>query len=170
MMFVAVRRFVSPAALLAVLTVAAAGEKRAIQRYLVSLKLGDKLEDVRAVYPPRREWTIGRDRKGMTRLDLERGDARGLPGDMEVLRLTFDSGRLARIQLIYHREAARKKPVHSLVADFSLVYDEPRRTGLVYWWRDSDTVLRISEAELPTPEGSELRPSLELMEKWLFQP
>jgi len=136
----------------------------------LSLKLGDTLEDVRAVYPPRREWTIGKDRKGRRRLDLERGDARGLPGDMEVLRLTFDPKRLASIQIVYHREASRKKPVHVLVADYSLVYGEPRRTDLSYWWRDSDTALRISGAEMPTADGSELRTSLELMEKWLFSP
>ena len=122
-----------------------------VQRYLAGLKLGDTLDDVRAALPPRREWTITRGRAGrLTWVQLERTDAKNLPGEAGLLRLGLSARRLVYVQVVYDREASRRKPLHALVADYALVYGEPRRRGQAYLWTDDDTVLRASEAEVLT--------------------
>ncbi|OIO08058.1 MAG: hypothetical protein AUJ52_08940 [Elusimicrobia bacterium CG1_02_63_36] len=145
----------------------------ALQRYLESLKLGDTLKEVEIVYPPRRNWGSYRDPRGnLRRVLLDRSQAKYFPVDAENLRLGFSGERLAHIQVIYTREASKKKPLGNLVVDLSLIYGEPRRIDETYFWWDNDTVIAVSDAMLASPDGrgSELRTSLELMDYELFEP
>lgn len=152
----------------------AAAARTAIQRHLVSLKLGDTLEMIRKVYPPKGDWPTYRDSLGIVHYTVEKGIAKRFPGDVLKMRLGLRHGRLVHLQLIYGPEASRKKPLSELVEDLSLAYGEPRRSGEAYWWSDGGTVARASNAELPVRSAGddrnvEMLTSLEMMEHDVFR-
>lgn len=142
-----------------------------IQRYLVSLRLGDTLEDIRVIYPPKREWKKFKEPNGgLDRILIEKGESKWFPTSVETVRLGMREGKLIHLQLIYNKKYSRGKSVGELVVDLSLIYGEPRRYGDLYFWWDRETVLAVSNAHLKTGRGKELRTSLELMEKGHFEP
>jgi len=145
-----------------------------IQRHLVSLKLGDTLELIRKVYPPKGDWPSYRDAWGIVHYTVEKGKAKQFPGDVLKMRLGLWRGRLVHLQLIYDPKASRKKSLHELVGDMSLAYGEPRRSGETYWWSDGGAVMRASNAELPVRSAGddrnvEMLTSLELMRHDVFR-
>lgn len=158
---------------------ASAGRDASIQRYLASLELGDTLEVVKQVYPPTADWTAEKlPEEGLSRIVIGRGQAKGLPGQAERLTLDFRRGRLVYLRLVYDSESSRKKPLEEVAVDLSLMYGEAHRSGVSYWWGDSDTVIRVSYEELALGEGDErrlrpksveLRTSIELMERKIFR-
>ncbi|MEK7743792.1 MAG: hypothetical protein AAB578_05340 [Elusimicrobiota bacterium] len=171
-------RLLLPAFLLAALP-ASARQDLAIQRYLASLELGDTLEIVKRVYPPIHEWSVEKlPQEEFSRVVIERGQAKGLPGQMDRLTLDLRRGRLVYMRLVYDADASREKPLGEVVVDLSLMYGEPHRSGVSYWWGDSKTVIRASNEELVQgeaearkvrPKSVELRTSIELMERKIFQ-
>jgi hypothetical protein len=167
-----------PAFFLAVLP-ASARQDASIQRYLASLELGDTLEIIKRVYPPVHEWSVEKLPEGeLSRVVIERGQAKGLPGQMDRLTLDLRRGRLVYMRLVYDADSSRKKPLGEVVVDLSLMYGEPHRSGVSYWWGDSKTVIRAANEELVLgekearkvrPKSVELRTSIELMERKIFQ-
>src|SRR5689334_17264256 len=125
-------------ALLAVLLASAAWgqlEPPPIQRYLENLKLGDRLQEVKIVYPPVRDWSTAREPSwGGERITIQRGQAKYLPDAVESLTLGFRRGRLVRLEAVYSREFSKKKPLERVVGDLSLQYGEPRRQEETYFW------------------------------------
>ncbi|TBR20707.1 hypothetical protein EPO15_12335 [bacterium] len=168
------------AALLAVLLAApaalrAAADAPAVQRYLESLKLGDKIEHVRIVYPPvpDKDWSKSREPfGGVERIRIQRGQAKYLPEAVEAMTLGFRRGRLVTLEVLYGREFSKKKPLERLVSDLSLEYGEPRRQGESYFWWDDATVLTASQTLQPHPsgKGDELLSTLSVMDRAYFRP
>jgi len=161
------------AGLLALLCAAALAAS-AIGRHLLSLKLGDTLEVIQKVYPPKGDWPRFRDALGIVHYTMDKGTAKKLPDEVLKMRVGLRRGRLVHLQLIYGAEASRKKPLSELVLDLSLAYGEPRRSGEAYWWSDGDAVVRASNAELPARSAGddknvEMLTSLELMEHDVFR-
>lgn len=153
------------ALLLALLILPAFGVARAddedeetpkIQRYLVSLQLGDSLEQVRRVYPPASEWPATEARGGVKRYRVDRGTAKSYPPSVETLFLGFKKGKLVEIQVVYDERKSREKPVEKLAGAYALNYGESRRTGDRFWWTDGRTVFRVFPAEIPV-EGEDGR-------------
>lgn len=165
------------AAFLAVLALAAQAappEIPPVQRSIESLKLGDKLEHVKLVYPPvpNREWSKSREPfGGVERIHIQRGQAKHLPDAVDFLLLGFKRGRLVTLEVRYGREYSKKRPLHLLVADLSLEYGEPRRQGESYFWWDDSTVLVATQVLQPHPsgDGEELRSSLSVMDRAYFK-
>jgi hypothetical protein len=138
-----------------------------IQRYLVSLRLGDTLEDVKKIYPPSKKWPTSEEPgSNMIRVDVRRENARTFPDNVSFMRLSLKNGRLARIVLIYDKHESRRRSLDRLVRELSLQYGEPRRRGPRYWWQDQGAVILAVHAEILSKSGKarELRPSLELMD------
>ena len=155
-------------------------ESPAIQRYLGNLRLGDTLEDVQRVYPPAQEWpALAAPRGGVTRIKVERENAKKFPPDVDILWLGFRKGHLVEIQLIYDARFSRKRSSEVLAERMSLVYGDPNRSSDKFWWSDGSTVLRVFGAELPTrkdeapqkdeAQSLELRTSIQIMERGLFR-
>lgn len=154
--------------LLAVPVRAEDDERRPIQRYLESLRLGDYLKEIQTVYPPLREWPSFREPGGKTtKYHIERAYAKNFPWDIDALRLGIRWGRLVHIQVVYNERFAREKPLEKLVLDLSMIYGEPKRRGMVYSWSDRSTVLRVFNEENPSADGRtlELKPSIEIYER-----
>ncbi|TPW18955.1 MAG: hypothetical protein FD126_3170 [Elusimicrobia bacterium] len=154
---------------------AAPPEYPPVQRSLESLKLGDKLEHVKIVYPPvpNKEWSKSREPfGGVERVHIQGGQAKHLPEAVEHLILGFKRGRLVTLEVRYAREFSKKKPLERLVSDLSLEYGEPRRQGESYFWWDESTVLVASQVLQPHPsgQGEELRSSLSVMDRAYFKP
>jgi hypothetical protein len=144
---------------------------RSVQRYLASLRLGDTLKEIKTVYPPKRKWSSYKEPGGrLTRINVERSTSKWFPPKVSQLSIGLRFGRLAHVQVVYTVESTRAKPLSELVADLSLMYGEPRRWGETYFWFDSATVIAASYQPLKTTKGVELRTSLELMEKGVFEP
>lgn len=121
-----------------------------IQRYLAELQLGDRLQDVKHIYPPVGEWPSWIDPRGrVTRYKLDRSMAKAFPSWTQILHLGFKRNRLVEILVVYDARRAREKPVEELAQDFALIYGEPRRDNDRFWWSDGRTVLRVFPAELP---------------------
>lgn len=130
-------------------------EPVAIQRYLVSLQLGDSVEEVRRVYPPAAEWPAVPARGGVSRYRVERGFAKAFPPRVETLFVAFKKGRLVEIQVVYDEKQSRAQAVEKLAGQYALVYGEARRSGERFWWSDGKTVLRVFPAELPITKDGE---------------
>ena len=128
-------------------------EAAPIQRYMVSLQLGDSLEEVRRVYPPAQEWPGAESRGGVTRYRVERGMAKAFPAHADTLYVGFKKGKLVEIQVIYDEKKSRAQTPEKLAGEYALVYGESRRTGDRFWWSDGKTVLRVFPAELPVVDG-----------------
>ena len=163
------------ALLSALLSLPSRAESPTVQRALENLKLGDKIEHVRIVYPPvpNKEWSKSREPfGGVERIHIQRGQAKHLPDAVEYLMLGFRRGRLVTLEVRYGREFSKKKPLERLVSDLSLEYGEPRRQGESYFWWDDSTVLVASQVLQPdhSGEGSELRSSLSVMDRGYFRP
>jgi hypothetical protein len=164
-------RFWTPALLLTLSLAVPATCASTIQRYLISLKLGDTMKEIHAVYPPKKKWRKSKERNTrLTRILIEKGSSKWFPGNVGAVRLGMRRGKLAHLQVVYNRDYSRKKTVGELVRDYSLIYGEPRRYGDSYFWWDSETVLAVSNAEVKTAKGVEFRTRLELMEKGYFEP
>lgn len=145
-----------------------------IQRHLVSLKLGDSIDDVQQIYPPKSEWPSFRDKLGLKRYTVEQGAAKALPEDVYKLRFGLRRKTLVYLQVIYSAESSRKKPLSELVAEMLLEYGEPRRSGETYWWSDGATVIRASNVELPVvsawdDRNVEMLTSIEIMDHGVFR-
>lgn len=147
-------------------------ETPALQRYLVSLQLGDGLEDARRVYPPASDWPPSEERRGVTRYRVDRGAAKSYPAGVETMYLGFKRGRLVEIEVVYDEKTSRKKPVEKLAGEYALVYGESRRTGDRFWWTDGRTVLRVFPAEIPIAKDGEhavaWRTAVQVFEAGLF--
>ena len=142
-------------------------ERRPIQRQLENVGLGDSLRRVRKLYPPLRQWAPVREGGGeLLRYELERGSAKNLGPEIELLRVGARDGRVSRVQAVYDERCATRKPLEELVVDLSMKYGEPTRRGMVYSWRDQRTLLRVFNEELPSADGksTRVRPSIELSE------
>lgn len=124
-------------------------ESVTIQRYLVSLQLGDNIEEVRRVYPPASEWPTADNKGGVTRYRVEKGMAKAFPSRVETLFVGFKKGRLVEIQIVYDEKKSRSQTVNKLAGEYALVYGEPRRSGNRFWWSDGKTVLRVFHADIP---------------------
>lgn len=155
---------------------AAAGVSNAevpILRGLHHLNLLDTAIHVRSVFPPRSKW-VKRDDPDteLTTVVLTHENSKDIPPDIERLRLGFRLGLLLYIQAIYTKEHTRRRPIDKVVTEYAVDYGEPRRKGEAYFWQDWRTALRVSEAELPSPKGKgvELRTSVELMSRLVFEP
>lgn len=151
-------------------------EDASIRRYLADLYLGDRLETIQAIYPPRagRDWPAHVEPKGgVKRIRVDRSAARKFPADAERLWLGFKNDRLVEAQIIFSEDYTRERTAEDLAADFALDYGEPKRSQSRFWWDDGKTVLRVMQVEFPTlgPDGGrriELRTSLQIMETGLF--
>ncbi|MBI5244549.1 MAG: hypothetical protein HY922_12855 [Elusimicrobia bacterium] len=168
----AARRFALLAGPLLLALVSAA--RVPIQRHLISVKLGDSIEVVQKIYPPKSEWPAFRDKLGLTRYTVEKGAAKQLPDDVYKLRFGMRRKRLVYLQVIYSAQSSRKKPLSELVAEMLLDYGEPRRSGEAYWWSDGSTVARASNVELPVVSAGddrnvEMLTSLEIMDHDVFR-
>ncbi|MBI5595120.1 MAG: hypothetical protein HY928_03420 [Elusimicrobia bacterium] len=144
-----------------------------IQRHLENLKLGDRVEDVKTIYPPKQEWSKSREPSGgLERIIIQSAQAKYIPEAVESMVLGFKRGRLVRMEVVYGRAFSKKKPLETLVGDLSLEYGEPRRQGETYFWWDSATVLTAASAAQPDPsgKGTELSSTLSLMERGYFNP
>ena len=130
-------------------------ESTAIQRYMVSLQLGDSLEEVRRVYPPAAEWPATESKNGVKRYRVQRGMAKVFPANVDTLFVGFKKGKLVEIEVIYDAKKSREKPAEKLAGAYALVYGEPRRVGDRFFWSDGDTVLRVFPAELPVVQDGE---------------
>lgn len=151
----------------------AGDEAPVIQRYLLNLRLGDDLEDVRRIYPPAQEWPSSADSRGLvTRYRVERAWAKAFPLKVQILHLGFKKGRLVEIQVVYDEKFSSAKTYETMAGDFSLLYGEPVRSGDRFWWADSRTVLRVFPAEIPLPKDGdktvEWRTSVQIYEKGVF--
>lgn len=149
-------------------------ETQPIQRYLVDLRLGDGLEEVRRVYPPAQDWTFRVDqRRSITRYSVERGAAKRFPPKVQILHLGFRKGRLVEIQAVYDAKFSREKTHEKLAGEFALLYGEAIRSGDRFWWSDSSTVLRVFPAELPVlkdgEKSVEWRTSVQIYRKDVFE-
>lgn len=120
-----------------------------IQRYLVSLQLGDNIEEVRRVYPPAAEWPAVENKSGVKRYRVERGMAKAFPPKVETLFVGFRKGRLVEVQVVYDEKTSRARTVNKLAGEYALVYGEPRRSGDLFWWSDGSTILRVFHADVP---------------------
>lgn len=170
----------------AVLGVAGARERIKLQRYLENLLLGDKIDQIEMVYPPKKKkkWKREKERKTkLLRIHLVPGTAKYFPAKGREMILRMRRKRLVWIQVVFNREESRRKPLEELVVDLSLVYGEPRRidkrvyeagrdTDELYCWWDGDTALVASNVRVETDRGDtpEVRTSLELMERSYFKP
>lgn len=155
------------------LPAAAQADAVPVQRYLESLKLGDRLEDVRVIYPPVRDWSKSREPSGgVERIIIQRGQAKYLPEVVESMTLGFRRNRLVQLEVIYGRDFSKKKPLERVVGDLSLQYGEPRRQGESYFWWDSATALVAATAAQPDPsgKGEVLRTTLSVMDRARFDP
>lgn len=162
-------------ALLAALPLPARAEADSIpvQRHLESLKLGDRPEDVRVIYPPVREWEKSRELSGgVERIIIQKGQAKYLPETVESMTLRFRRHRLVHLEVVYGRDFSKKKPLERVVVDLSLQYGEPRRQGESYFWWDSATALVASTTPQPDPsgKGEVLRTTLAVMDRARFDP
>ncbi|MFA5140132.1 MAG: hypothetical protein WC728_12950 [Elusimicrobiota bacterium] len=161
------------AAAILALFLGSARAQTAIQQYLVSLRLGDTLEQIKMIYPPTQEWPKFREPGGrVVRINIERGYSKWFPPGVATLRLGMRRGRLVHMQLIHDRDESKRKPLEQLVLDLALVYGEPRRSGEAYFWADGSRILAVSNEELPTgrEEEREVRTSLELMDEDYYPP
>lgn len=147
--------------LLALLVLPAARAARAdddedtpLQRYLVSVQLGDSVEEVRRVYPPADEWP-SKTGKGVTRYRVTRALAKAWPPRVETLFLGFKRGRLVEVEVVYDEKKSRTETVEKLAGQYALVYGEPRRAGDRFWWSDGRTVLRVLPFEVPLPKDGD---------------
>lgn len=167
-------------ALLAALLLAAAPasaqdeEDPPVQRYLAELQLGDTFEEVQTIYPPATDWPAWVDPRGhVKRYKLERHMAKAFPSWTQVMHLGFRRGRLVEIQVVYDAKRTREKPHEELAGDFSLIYGEPRRDGVRFWWADGKTVLRVFPAELPAAKDGakavEWRTSVQILDESLYR-
>jgi len=166
-------RMIRAAVVLLLAFAPAAAEEASIQHYLESIILGDTVEQVEMVYPPKKKWPRSREPKTrLDRIELEKGTAKFFPAWARKMLLGLRRGRVARIQVIYDKARSRKKPLELLAVDYSLVYGEPRRIGETYCWWDSSRVLVASNVQIPSGrgKGKEVRTSLELMERKYFAP
>jgi hypothetical protein len=128
------------------------GDETPVQRYLVSLQLGDSLEEVRRVYPPADEWPALETRGGVTRYRVTRMMAKAFPSKVETLYVGFRKGRLVEIEIVYDEKKSRASPINKLAGEYALIYGEPRRSGgNRFWWSDGKTVLRLFHADVPIP-------------------
>jgi hypothetical protein len=147
--------------------------QNAIQQYLVSLRLGDNLDQIKMIYPPTQDWPKFREPGGrVVRINIERGYSKWFPPGVATLRLGMRRGRLVHMQVIHDRDESRRKPLEQLVLDLALVYGEPRRSGEAYFWADGSRILAASNAEIATgrEEEVEVRTSLELMDEDYYPP
>ena len=145
-----------------------------VQRYLVNLKLGDGIEEVRRIYPPAQEWPSAVEPRGrITRYRVEKGWAKRFPQKVSILHLGFRKGRLVEIQVVYDAKFSSEKTYEQLAGDLTLLYGEPRRSGDRFWWADSSTVLRVFPAELPVlkenAKSVEWRTSIQIYQKGIFE-
>ena len=124
-------------------------EATPIQRYMVSLQLGDNIEEVRRTYPPAQEWPSVETRGGVTRYRVERSMAKAFPSHVATFFLGFKKGKLVEIQVVYDEKKSRAQTAEKLAGEYALVYGEPRRSGDRFWWSDGSTILRVFPAELP---------------------
>ncbi|MBI3548780.1 MAG: hypothetical protein HY078_07070 [Elusimicrobia bacterium] len=144
-----------------------------IQRILVNITLGNKLKHVKTLCPPSREWpTIMEPGGEISRVMIERSYARNFPDHVAALQLGVRYGKLVRIKAVFDAEQTHKEPLETMVVKLSTMYGEPRRQGYAYVWRDSRTVLRASNEELPTADGAsvQLHASLEVMDADTYRP
>lgn len=150
--------------------------KVSVQRYLMSLQLGDWMKEIKILYPPLREWPSYMEPKGgVLRIHIERPYARYFPEDVETLRLGMRHGRLVHVQAVFDEAQTKRQPLDALVQELSLLYGEPRRESRgsrAYFWDDGGTVLRALYAEVPSKDGKavELRTSMEIMEPSVYRP
>lgn len=149
------RAFLAALLLLPVLSFPARADEHeeavSIQRYLVSLQLGDSLEEVRRVYPPASEWPVVENRGGVTRYRVERSTAKAFPSRVQILFVGFKKGRLVEIQTVYDKKKSGDWSVNKLAGEYALVYGEPRRAGNRFWWSDGKTVMRVFNFTVPLP-------------------
>ncbi len=137
-----------------------------MQRHWALLRLGESLQSVQSHYPPLKKWpTVMEPNGGLVRIEVEGGAAKGLPPEIESFRLGFKKGRVAMIQVVFTQAQSRKKPLETLVREFSLRYGEPSRRGLSYSWRDERTALRVFNDEFPSRGAVELRTSVEILDR-----
>ncbi|MDE2512119.1 MAG: hypothetical protein KGL74_13425 [Elusimicrobia bacterium] len=120
-----------------------------IQRYLVSLQLGDNIEEVRRVYPPASEWPVVENKNGVTRYRVEKSMAKIFPPHVETLFVGFKKGRLVEIQTVFDEKKSRAQPVNKLAGEYALVYGEGHLSGNRFWWSDGRTVLRVFHSDVP---------------------
>lgn len=162
------------AALLSLLPAGASGQEEpvVVRRCLELLCLGKSLQKARSLYPPSQEWASSQvPQKRVTRIRVERGQARNFPDQVQTILMGIRKGRLVEVQLIYDAAYTRKKSAEALARDFSLLYGGPKRSGDKFWWSDGRTVLRVFDAARPA-EGKgvvELRTAVQIMEQDLFQ-
>lgn len=164
------------AAVLAFSCSAYAEEESAVRRYLADLYLGDRLETIQSIYPPRagRDWPAHVEPKGgVKRIRVDRSAARKFPADADRMWLGFKNDRLVEVQIIFNEDYSRERPAEELAAEFALDYGQPRRSQNRFWWDDGSTVLRVMVVEYPVlgPDGGrrvELRTGLQIMESDLF--
>lgn len=144
-----------------------------IRRDLVSLTLGDSLEEVQLIYPPATDWPVVQDGKTkMKRYKVERDMAKRFPRGVQTMWIGFRRGRLLEVQLIYDAAATKRETCEDLAGDYSLNYGDPTRSGSRIWWSDGDTILRVLPAGVPVlrDEGTatEWRTSIQLLDKSVY--
>lgn len=150
----------------------------AIQPTLAHLRLGDSLRSIQRIYPPAKDqpkWPSYVEPRGrVERVRVERSYLKKPIANVDTMWLSFKSGRLVEIQLIYDAAYTRTNSVDALATQWLSIYGEPHRTDEGrYWWSDGSTVLRVFYAEVPLAEGKsqsvELRTSVQLFEQDVFE-
>ena len=154
---------------------AGADDDTPLQRYLAHLYLGDSREIVERMYPPLRDWPTHVVPRGkVSRIRIEAASAKSFPRTLDTMWVGMKKDRVVEILLIYDAETTREKSVEVVADELALIYGEPKRTETKFWWSDNDTVLRVYYTELPVLKGKEpgveLRTTLQIMERYLFQP
>ena len=146
----------------------------AIQRHLMTLRLGDGLNRIKSVYPPLGEWPSFVDKRAkVTRYRIERESAKEFPKGVQTIWLGMRRGSLVDLHVIYDDETTRDRPYNQLAVDVSLEYGEPRRTEDRFWWADGNTVLRVFPAKVPIIKDGTTqtvwRTSIQVLERGLFK-
>lgn len=144
-----------------------------LERGLHGVSLGDTLWRVKKRFPPRGDWPKLKDLEaGLTRLELDRENAKSFSPDVEKMRLGFSWGTLSYLQVIYTKDHSKRRTLEKVVKDFAINYGEPRRAGETFFWRDWRTAVRVSQVGLPTGKKGalELRTSIEVMTRSVFDP
>lgn len=153
---------------------AADEETPPVQRYLANLVLGDSLDRIQRIYPPAQEWnSVVMPRGRVTRIRVDRENAKTFPNKVETMWLGMKRDRLVEVQLLYDAKYTRKKSAEQLAADLALIYGVPERSENKFWWSDGRTVLRVFNAEVPLLDGGaqskEFRTSIQILEYGLFE-
>lgn len=161
--------------LLLLLAIAAGAEDyKPVPRKLADVYFGDRLEDVRRLYPPAAEWPSYVEPRGQVkRYRLARQYLKTPEQHVDTMFVGFKNGGVVEVQLIYTSAATASTPVERLVRELELDHGPTHRSGSVFYWNDGRTVMRAFYEPVQVlrdgREATELRTSLQVAEAALYR-